>query len=84
MIYNHHTSNLANKLLNILGYKANELNAEIEPLAHINEHSIDNQIPFLQYLYKTIEILPICLMDHSLSTCRTLANTIAKLILEHT
>jgi len=37
-----------------------------EHLAHINEHSIDIQLPFLQYLYKNeFEIAPISLGDQS-------------------
>ncbi|MHA1977407.1 MAG: AmmeMemoRadiSam system protein B [Candidatus Hodarchaeales archaeon] len=37
-----------------------------ERLAHVNEHSIDIQLPFLQYLYKNeFEIGPICLGDQS-------------------
>ncbi|NHJ03126.1 MAG: AmmeMemoRadiSam system protein B [Candidatus Heimdallarchaeota archaeon] len=40
-----------------------------ETSAHLNEHSIDIQLPFLQYLYKdTFEILPICLGDQSYNT----------------
>jgi AmmeMemoRadiSam system protein B len=42
-------------------------NIEIETSAHIREHSIDIQIPFLQYLYgNDIRIFPICLADQSL------------------
>ena len=37
-----------------------------ERLAHVNEHSIDIQLPFLQYLYKDeFEIVPICLGNQS-------------------
>jgi len=34
---------------------------EIDESAHIYEHSIEVQVPFLQLLFKNFEILPICL-----------------------
>ena len=40
-----------------------------EPNAHSNEHSIDIQLPFLQYLFENqFLIAPICLGDQSYST----------------
>ncbi|MHA1941315.1 MAG: AmmeMemoRadiSam system protein B [Candidatus Hodarchaeales archaeon] len=36
-----------------------------EPSAHVSEHSIDIQLPFLQYLFPDFQIMPICLGDQS-------------------
>jgi hypothetical protein len=54
---------------------------EIEPHAHIDEHSIDNQLPFLQYCIKNpFTIVPIVMGDHSLIVCLSLAKIIADII----
>ncbi len=52
----------------------------IEPEAHFEEHSIDNQLPFLQYsINKEFKILPIVMGDHSLKTCLAIADVISEL-----
>ena len=52
----------------------------VETSAHIEEHSIDNQLPFLQYsIRKEFKILPITMGDHSLTTCLAIADIIAKI-----
>lgn len=38
---------------------------EVDNLAHQREHSLEVQLPFLQYLNPEVEIVPICLMDLS-------------------
>ncbi len=57
-----------------------------ERVAHVNEHSIDIQLPFLQYLYKNeFEIAPICLGDQSFdSTVSTLSTFLSNYIKSHT
>ncbi len=50
---------------------------EIDENAHIYEHSIEVQIPFLQYLFKDFEILPICLSYLSFKEIEELAEKLA-------
>ena len=58
-----------------------DIGFSIEPYAHLEEHSIDNQLPFLQYsIENDFKILPIAMGDHSLSTCLALANVISRII----
>ncbi|WP_455142124.1 AmmeMemoRadiSam system protein B [Candidatus Hodarchaeum mangrovi] len=55
-----------------------------EKYAHSQEHSIDIQLPFLQYRYgNNFQIVPICLMDQSYpTTVKYLANFIKDYIQE--
>ena len=47
--------------------------------AHLSEHSIEVQLPFLQYLYgNQIRFVPICMMMQDLQTCREIARSIAE------
>jgi AmmeMemoRadiSam system protein B len=58
-----------------------DLEISIDEKAHITEHSIDNQIPFLQYIYNnSIQILPICLGIHSLNACEKLSDILSELV----
>ena len=50
--------------------------------AHQYEHSLEVQIPFIQYFSKDFSIIPIIIMDTSLKTCQDLGEGIAKAILE--
>ncbi len=56
-----------------------------ERLAHVNEHSIDIQLPFLQYLYKgQFKIVPICIGDQSFDpTVSTLSAFLKDYISSH-
>jgi len=46
--------------------------------AHISEHSIEVQLPFLQYLYgERISFVPICMMMQDLQTSQDIARSIA-------
>jgi len=57
-----------------------------ESSAHLSEHSIDIQLPFLQYLYQKehFKFVPICLGDQSLSpTVKGLANFLQDYIRAH-
>lgn len=52
----------------------------VEPEAHYDEHSIDNQLPFLQYsIKKEFTILPIVMWDHSLKTCVAIAEILSEI-----
>jgi len=53
--------------------------AEKDEAAHIYEHSIEVQLPFLQFLYdNNFKIVPICLMNQSLEVVECLANALIK------
>jgi AmmeMemoRadiSam system protein B len=54
-----------------------------DELAHLREHSLEVQLPFLQYiLNNNFKIVPISLMDQRLSTARRLGNIIREIIKE--
>jgi AmmeMemoRadiSam system protein B len=54
--------------------------AEKDEAAHIYEHSIEVQLPFLQFLYgNNFKIVPICLMNQSLEVAERLANALIKI-----
>lgn len=60
---------------------ASKIGFAVDQDAHIEEHSIDNQLPFLQYsIQNEFTILPITMGDHSLETCRIVADILAKII----
>lgn len=62
-------------------YKDN-LGIDLDILAHKEEHSIDNQVPFLQYsIQNHFTILPICLGDHRLDTSKKIAKLLHELII---
>jgi AmmeMemoRadiSam system protein B len=51
---------------------------DLDDLAHEYEHSIEVQLPFLQYIYgSTFKILPICMMAQDKHFAVELGNTIA-------
>ncbi|MBN2231135.1 MAG: AmmeMemoRadiSam system protein B [Candidatus Thorarchaeota archaeon] len=54
--------------------------ATTDCIAHSNEHSIEVQVPFLQYIFGSdVSIVPICVSDQSYSVCESIGKTIAKL-----
>ena len=49
-------------------------------IAHSNEHSIEVQVPFLQYIFgPDVNFIPICVTDQSYSVCESIGMTLAKL-----
>jgi AmmeMemoRadiSam system protein B len=50
--------------------------------AHMHEHSLEVQLPFLQYINPDIKIVPICLGPFSLEECVEIGNTIADVVEE--
>lgn len=50
--------------------------------AHLYEHSLEVQIPFIQYFTADFSIVPITVMDTSLRTCRDIGEAIARAVLE--
>jgi hypothetical protein len=53
---------------------------DIEEAAHLYEHSIEVQLPFLQHVQKTkkFKIVPICMARHELNVAQELGDAIAK------
>ena len=52
---------------------------DVDESAHESEHSIEVQLPFLQFLFKeAVEFVPICMMMQDLRTSREVAKTIVE------
>ncbi len=63
-------SDLASKII------AQDKSIRYIPQAHIREHSLEVQLPFLQRTLKDFKIIPILISDSSLKNCRILADAI--------
>jgi len=46
--------------------------------AHIHEHSIEVQLPWLQHLYKKVKIVPITMLAQDIETAQTVGKAIAQ------
>jgi len=46
--------------------------------AHIHEHSIEVQLPWLQHLYKKVKIVPITMLAQDIETARTVGKAISQ------
>ena len=56
---------------------------DVDEKAHLYEHSIEVQLPFLQYLYsERLLFVPICMMMQDLNTSKELGEAIAKSIVD--
>jgi hypothetical protein len=56
---------------------------DIDDSAHKNEHSIEVQLPFLQYLYDSaFKIVPICFLMQDLSSAREVGQAVAKALFD--
>ncbi len=54
--------------------------ASSDCLAHNNEHSIEVQLPFLQYMFpESLSFVPICISDQSWEICMSIGRTISDL-----
>jgi len=53
-----------------------------DTLAHLKEHSLEVQLPFIQFLKKEFMIVPIQMMDTRLETCLALGNAVAEAVRE--
>lgn len=58
--------------------KANLKKFYFYPQAHMDEHSIEVQLPFLQVVLQDFKIVPIVMGDFSPATCRELADILRK------
>jgi hypothetical protein len=68
-------SSLAKELLSEAGDLARE-----DKEAHLPEHSLEVQLPFIQYFKTDFTIVPICMRDQRVSTCRELGKALANVI----
>ncbi|MEE2987803.1 MAG: AmmeMemoRadiSam system protein B [Nitrospinota bacterium] len=48
----------------------------VDSKAHLFEHSLETQIPFLQYFKKYFKIVPVCLMRLSFTECEEIARAV--------
>lgn len=53
-----------------------------DTMAHIREHSLEVQLPFIQYLKQEFTIVPIQMLDTRLETCIEVGNAIAHAVAE--
>jgi AmmeMemoRadiSam system protein B len=52
---------------------------EADEKAHMHEHSIEVQLPWLQHLYGELKIVPIAMMAQDVETARTIGEAISKI-----
>ena len=55
---------------------------DVDEMAHIREHSIEVQLPFLQYIYGEFKLVPICMGLQDLETSRRLGEVLAEALKE--
>jgi hypothetical protein len=65
---------MANKLANMSKY------IQIDHIAHLYEHAIEVQLPFLQVLFKGFQIVPICMSRSEVSAYKNIGVEIAECI----
>ena len=53
---------------------------EEDDLAHLREHSLEVQLPFLHRLEPQMTFVPVCLMRTSLSFCRSVGEAVARTV----
>ena len=68
------SEDLAAKMVKLSDY------LEDDALAHIYEHSLEVQIPFLQYRQSNLSIVPVCLGNLSFSVCKEIGSAIAEAV----
>ena len=51
-----------------------------DSLAHLREHSLEVQLPFIQYFKKNFRIVPIQMLDTRLETCKEVGRAVAEAI----
>jgi AmmeMemoRadiSam system protein B len=55
-----------------------------DALAHLQEHSLEVQLPFIQYFKKDFTIVPIQMLDTRLETCLEVSKAVAEAIKDRT
>lgn len=53
---------------------------EEDHLAHLREHSIEVQLPFLQYGQQPFRFVPICLFSHEYAACLNVGQAVARAV----
>jgi len=53
-----------------------------DSLAHLREHSLEVQLPFIQYLRKDIKIVPIQMLDTRFETCVAVGRAVGEAIID--
>ncbi len=53
-----------------------------DSLAHLREHSLEVQLPFIQYLKKDFRIVPIQMLDTRFETCLDVGRAVGEAVLE--
>jgi len=53
-----------------------------DELAHLREHSLEVQLPFIQYFKSDFKIVPIQMLDTRLETCQELGKAVASAIID--
>ncbi len=67
---------LVNKLLSVSDIFS------LDEFSHIEEHSIEVQLPFIQYVYGEIKFVPICMLNQSIGVAKTVGRALAEAIRE--
>jgi hypothetical protein len=57
---------------------ANSSVLEEDHLGHLREHSIEVQLPLLQYFERPFRFVPICLFSHEYAACQDVGQAVAK------
>ncbi len=52
----------------------------VDEESHRREHSIEVQLPFLQYIYGDFSFVPVCINDQSYETCVAIGEAAAKVV----
>jgi AmmeMemoRadiSam system protein B len=52
---------------------------EVDERAHMHEHSIEVQLPWLQHIYRELKIVPIAMLAQDINTARAIGEAISKI-----
>ena len=55
----------------------------LDELSHAREHSIEVQIPFLQYVLGEFKLVPICILDQGFETCVKVGRALAEALKDY-
>jgi len=53
-------------------------NIEFDEMGHLREHSIEVQLPFLQYIFDDFKIVPLCMGSQNIDLCIDVGESIAE------
>lgn len=52
----------------------------MDEISHVYEHSIEVQLPFLQYVFGRVKFVPICMLNQSIEAAQHVGEALAKVI----